>query len=124
MWRHEQARCACCWRPADYQGHLQVHHIIKSGRSDERCNFLALCFTFDQWSPRCHDLAEGLKIRRRDGSVWETLSLANCLWLKWESNPDEFDLKRLTELAHKNLPEPERPHQDYFESRFRIRRFS
>ena len=116
-WRQEQSRCACCWRPYYQNGAwIECHHIVKPGRSDELCNFLGLCAGFVE-GPRCHELAEGMRIRRDDGELWPTLSLANCLWLKRESDPENFDPARLEQLLHKFLPEPERPSELFFQCR-------
>ena len=56
-WAKTKGKCQACWkswREAEHEVmNLTVHHLIKSHRSDEPCNFLLLCC-------RCHGLAEGL----------------------------------------------------------------
>ncbi len=122
QWRQEQHRCACCWRPFNAPGsHLQAHHLVKLKRSDEPCNLLALCFCWGENACRCHDLAEGHAIRRGDGFLWPKLSFANCLWLKREANPDEYDAGRLEALLHRHVPEPEKPHEMLLAERTRYR---
>lgn len=94
----EQDRCACCWigRNPTLDRRLEIHHLVKLGRSDERCNLLMLC-------NECHRLAEGERIRVA-GELLPTLTLGMCLWLKLESDPEHFDLARLTKLRHWNMP--------------------
>lgn len=97
----DQQRCACCWIGVNpfLSRKLEVHHMIKQGRSDERCNLLRLC-------NECHRLAEFERVRV-DGKILPTLTLGRCLWLKLESDSEHFNLPRLAELYHKNLPEVE-----------------
>lgn len=92
----EQTRCACCHIPRRQAIYLrsgldlQIHHLIKRGRSDERCNLLRLC-------ERCHRLAELEQIREQ-GSLLPKLWLGICLTLKRQSDPAHWKPKRLLEL--------------------------
>lgn len=108
-WAAEHEVCACCdWTPwqrkrlsfDDCKFALQVHHIIKQGRSDDECNLLRLC-------NRCHDLAEYMHIRQESGVLFPKLTLGMCLWLKKESDPEHWNPERLEQLYHKRLPDLE-----------------
>lgn len=81
---------------------LQIHHIVKQGRAHEPTNLLRLCL-------RCHNLAEGLDVRGRDGRLLPKLMIGHCLWLKREQDPRDYDPVRLQELRACRLPDPERP---------------
>lgn len=95
-------RCACCGTTGkSWSSRLTIHHLVKLGRSHERCNLLRLC-----WNP-CHMLAEGERIRRADGLLYPKLTLGICLWLKRESDPEFWDPARLTQLRHSALPDLE-----------------
>lgn len=78
---------------------LSTHHIIKPGRSDEKCNLLRLC-------KRDHDLAEGMRIRVR-GELLPVLTIGVCLTLKKVRDPGDWNPERLTELFRQTLPEME-----------------
>lgn len=105
-------RCDCCWVGVGTYGvRHEIHHMLdgKYGRPDRPWNFLRLCF---QWTGNsCHRLAEGERIRREDGVLWPILSDANCLWLKQESDPDNYDPEAMqawmARVTRKRLPEPE-----------------
>jgi hypothetical protein len=77
---------------------LSRHHLVKAGRSDEDCNLLVLC-------QRCHDLAEGLRIRVA-GALLPNLPLAVCLAIKQVRDPAAFDAVRLAVLRGRPLPDP------------------
>lgn len=114
----EQQRCACCWIGVNpfLSRKLEIHHIIRQGRSDERCNLLRLC-------NECHRLAEGENIRQ-DGELLPKLSLGMCLWMKLESDYGNHNLRRLAELYHKRLPEPELLPDVHMDRRNRHRRYT
>lgn len=99
-----QTRCACCHLPrrqAVYRRNgldLQIHHLVKRGRSDERCNLLRLC-------ERCHRLAE-LEQVREAGQLLPKLWFGVCLTLKQESDSAYWKPERLLELyPRQTLPE-------------------
>lgn len=96
-WAQAQTSCHCCGINAG----LTTHHIVKPGRSDEPCNLLRLCM-------RCHDLAEGRSIRQ-GGKLLPKLTLAHCLWLKREREPESYDRPRLARLYHRKLPRAAKP---------------
>lgn len=100
----EHWRCACCWRKSGYTiaTRLETHHLVKPGRSDERCNLLRLC-------NRCHRLAEGERIRGADGELLPTLRLEHCLWLKRESDRRHWRPSRLAVLRRRALPQRVEP---------------
>lgn len=105
-WAAERDRCQVCginrWFSQPVSG-LQVHHIIKSGRSDEACNLLLVC-------DECHKVIEGERVVRYDGSRREPLTLANVLWFKQASDPEEYNEDRLTILyRHRQRTEKYRP---------------
>jgi hypothetical protein len=91
--------CAACWiGPNPFLSRkLEIHHVVRQGRSDERCNLLRLC-------NECHRLAEGETIRV-DGRPLPKLTLARCLFLKRESDPEYYVRWRLQQLYHKRLPQ-------------------
>lgn len=95
-WEAEHQVCASCgFRPGLGEGWLETHHILdgKYGRPNEPWNWLRLCGRFgDEDKPPCHRLAEGERVRRRDGSYWLTISDGMCLTMKRESDPANFDL--------------------------------
>ena len=113
----DQQRCACCWIGVNpfLSRKLEIHHLIKQGRSDERCNLLRLC-------NECHRLAEMESIRE-NGDLLPKLTLGMCLWLKLESDYGHHDLRRLTELYHKRLPECELLPDEHMDRRNKNRRF-
>ncbi len=76
---------------------LQIHHIVKPGRSDERANLSRLC-------NHCHCLAEGHSIRNDAGILWPWITLPRCLWLKKRIDPRNYDRARLQELYGQSLP--------------------
>ncbi len=103
-WAFSRGRCYHC----DYNLFLahfgrwgETHHIVKPGRSDLPTNWLRLC-------AYCHRLAEGHQIRV-EGKLLKNLTLANCLWLKIQHDPEEYDPVALTSLLGQTLPEPEQP---------------
>lgn len=78
---------------------LSTHHIIKPGRSDERCNLLRLC-------RRDHDLAELLTVTVSSVAL-PTLPIAVCLTIKKLREPHDHDPERLAELYGVRLPDPQ-----------------
>lgn len=108
-WASRHTRCAACWVPWNRCfPPIAVHHLIHGvGRSDEETCFLALC-------GRCHNT-------HHCGSRGPALTLAHCLWLKRESDPAEYDRKRLKELFGRTLPRAQRPPQWFFEQRSKWR---
>ena len=100
-WGQEHEACAACWAYIGMFGvMLENHHIIKTGRSDEELNLLRLC-------RRCHKLAEGERIRDDEGNLLPHITLAIALTLKMESDIEHWRPKRLEELRHSCLPNPE-----------------
>jgi hypothetical protein len=87
-WREEQTRCAACHRPKGqgWPPH-SAHHLLngRHGRPEDVRNLLLLCGT-------CHLLAELERIPHSDGGYWPVLTLAICLSLKIESDPENWDL--------------------------------
>jgi hypothetical protein len=82
---------------------MHTHHILggRFGRKDHPANFLRLC-------NECHTLVHSGGLRGESGTLLPTLSLANCLFLKRESDPENYDLAVLQGFAGKwILPEPE-----------------
>lgn len=72
---------------------LHLHHVIgAAGRSDERCNLLALCSEGPDQG--CHAEAHGGK-----------LPLGKILYHKWKADPDGIDWIRLAVLRGSFLPE-------------------
>ena len=118
-WAEQHLSCACCGRrEGAFGGHLENHHIVKRGRIDDPRCLLRLCFCWDSDEPSCHYLAEGGQVRRSDGRLWPTLSLANCLHLKRESDPENFDPTWLAGiLAPRRLPVPEALPVEFLEAR-------
>lgn len=89
--------CEACGVPADAEGRiwdatLELHHIIKRGRSDERTNLIRLCRI-------CHCRAEATSAPK----FWLTLGV--ILSIKKLRDPTGWDAKRLAELRLKNLPD-------------------
>lgn len=66
---------------------LEIHHIIKRGRSDERTNLIRLCRS-------CHQRAERTN---RDDKSW--LLIGHVLSIKKLRDPAGWDAKRLAELC-------------------------
>lgn len=93
---------------------LSTHHIVKAGRSDERCNLLRLC-------KRCHDLAELLTVKGGDGRELPRLTLAVCLAVKRDRDPGDWAPGRLAELRYPMaLPAPA-PVPAFLEEEYRRR---
>ncbi len=96
--------CHCCGIPrhrAQWQ-RLELHHILKSGRSDERTNLVLLCI-------RDHQLAEFHSIRADNGVLLPYLTLPRVLWLKKRIDPENYDRQRLQQLYGKRLPVASKP---------------
>lgn len=74
-----------------YPPGLQVHHIIKPGRSDEPCNYARVC-------SRCHQRIEGEWIVTPRGKRLGPISLGQVLWLKQKHDPENWNPERLCEL--------------------------
>lgn len=95
---------------------LQVHHIMKQGRSDENSNLLLVC-------SQCHAVIEGERLPDGPGH-WPELSLAHVLWSKRLHDNKHYDPERLCELWHRPLsalPEPESLPERYALERLRWR---
>ncbi len=71
---------------------LEIHHIIKRGRSDERCNLIKLCWF-------CHMRAEATSAP----DTW--LPLGVILSIKKLRDPEGWDADRLAELRLRPLPD-------------------
>jgi hypothetical protein len=96
-WSATKLFCACCWIDHATAERTQLvglaaHHVIKRSRirCDRPWNLLRLC-------ERCHRLAEGECIRV-NGEPLPTLTEGHCLWLKLETDRDEWQPKRLERL--------------------------
>jgi hypothetical protein len=98
LWNRYHTYCQVCGIPSRIAlaqaRPLSTHHLIKKARSDEPCNLLRLCL-------RCHNLAELLQIED-----YPLLTLAILLTVKSVREPDGHAPSRLSELLHKNLPDP------------------
>jgi hypothetical protein len=94
---------------------LERHHIVKQGRSDEACNLMWLC---QSWNRPCHLLTES-DVKDTAGLFGQAkswlpkLSIGACLTLKWISTPAEYSAARLQELRGSRLPDPEIPAEQY-----------
>ena len=106
-WTMSNQRCLACGihGRGTLERHIEAHHLIKWGRSDEACNLAPLCLF-------CHNAAENLR-SVRDGVVQPRLTLAHVLWLKRTFHPKEYNPARLEELRGMILPIPERPDDHY-----------
>lgn len=80
--------CEACGFPNGYYDRAHLHHIVKRGRSDERCNLLALCFG-------CHEKVH----------VGIELTLGVILSIKKLRDPAGWNPDRLAELRLKPLPD-------------------
>jgi hypothetical protein len=119
-WARGHDRCQVCWTPREmlasadiYPQRLEVHHIVKAGRSDEPTNLLMVC-------SRCHRVIEGERVPSGGKGYWPRLGLCNILWVKSTASQEEYDRDRLTLLlrnrertaiydplpCEKELPEP------------------
>lgn len=87
--------------------HLETHHIVKQGRSDEPCNLLRVCC-------QCHRVIEGEKASDELGPC-PPLKLEHVLWCKKQGDPQEYDRKRLAQLKHMALPSAKKPPQRYID---------
>jgi hypothetical protein len=99
--------------PALYGGvPCAVHHIIRSGRSDEACNEAFIC-------GRCHDLVHDGNIRDKEsGELLPRLTLGIVLTLKRVREPESWDPDRLQALYGSTLPDLE-PIPDFLEAEYR-----
>lgn len=87
-----------CQREGRWPPALQIHHIIKLHRSDERVNLSRTC-------DRCHRLIEGERIRDdRTGIHFPNLRLEHVLWAKREFDKVFYDRARLATIYHRSLP--------------------
>lgn len=84
--------CQACGIPGERR-QLHIHHLVKRGRSDERCNLLRLCWV-------CHNRAEAQGQR-----IAEWITLGTALAIKLYRDPGGWDAGRLTELFLKTLPD-------------------
>lgn len=120
-------RCACCWAPGGLStATLHRHHLLGGARRiDDPRNLLLLCFQWNEYRPRCHDLFHGANIRREDGSLWPALTLGMMLVLKAESDPDNYDPEYLQSLLGKRLlPEIEPLPQEFITERERWEQYT
>jgi len=92
-WRNQQSHCAACHKPKGegWPAH-SAHHLLngRHGRPKDVRNLLMLC-------GNCHRLAELERIQHPNGGCWPVLTLAMCLSLKLESDPENWDLAWLEE---------------------------
>lgn len=94
-----------CWACGYRQRQLDRHHIVKRLRSWELCNLALFC-------RRCHGAVEGER-NFYNGTLWPKIGLDHVLWMKWELDPLNYDIERLTELRGMSMPEPE-PLPDFY----------
>ena len=98
--------CGCGQFP--HRCTLVIHHIIKFGRCDERCNLFRVC-------PRCHDIIEGHCIRQPDGTRYSRIELEHVLYLKRIFDGRHYNRLRLTILAGRvTLPRTMKPPAVYY----------
>lgn len=89
-----------------------VHHIIRSGRSDEACNEAFIC-------GRCHDLVHDGNIRDpKTKELLPRLTLGIQLTLKKIRDPENWNPDRLQELFGQALPDL-LPIPDFLEREYR-----
>lgn len=98
-WAAAHPWCFCCGGEGDWLG-LQVHHLVKPGRSDEAVNLMMLC-------DFCHRATHGAILRGEDGWLWPNLTLGMQFALKQLREPDIWDQARLEELWGRYLPDLE-----------------
>lgn len=111
-WAAHHDYCMACGRSAAAAASdinawpgLQTHHIEKSGRSDEPCNYLRVC-------GECHNRIESHTVTRRiDGTrvVLPKITYGMTLWLKRRATLAEYDPARLAVLRGRPLPDVEEP---------------
>lgn len=117
-WRNERDRCYVCGIPTwkmygeRFPAWMQVHHIIKPGRSDEPCNLFAVC-------ARCHRVIEGERVPCGKRVYLPKLTLGMVLTIKQAADPDEWNPDRLVALYHRLLPDREFVPEYYLEERDR-----
>jgi hypothetical protein len=105
LYLEEHPYCQICGVPSHVAPNtnggigLSRHHIVKFGRSDEKCNLLSVC-------ARCHSLAEGRLIRVGE-SLLPKLTLGIVLTLKQLRTPNEYNAERLAQLYGQTLPDLE-----------------
>ena len=93
-WRSGFSRCGVCWWPEENSGRrLEVHHICggnaRSSGHDPR-NYLLLC-------NRCH----GVYHSGRVYALTPDINLGTLLFVKRESDPENYQPQYLAELRHK-----------------------
>lgn len=120
-WNAAHNYCMCCGIQVNQNPYrvLTTHHIIKSGRSDETCNLLRLC-----WQP-CHMAFEGQSSRiqglidpnirghKPDFVLYRAMSVGQALWLKKNRDGADWKPERLEVLYHKALPDLVKPFPEY-----------
>lgn len=123
QWNAAHVFCMCCGIQMNQNPYrvLTTHHIIKSGRSDEPCNLLRLC-----WQP-CHMACEGSISRIEEPinphihgfkpkfKLYPVLKLGHALWLKKNRDPKNWNPERLEVLYHKALPDLIEPPSEYLD---------
>jgi hypothetical protein len=112
-WADEHDSCAACgFRLGQLGGWLETHEILSGayGRPYDRRNYLRLCKRFER--PGCHDLAHG------SSNGWPKLTLENLLWLKRETEIENYDREWLKSIRG-TLPKAVRPDQRFIDERGR-----
>lgn len=114
-WAVEHDFCQCCGihrLKAQFERWpgLSTHHMVKPGRSDERCNLLRLC-------ERCHACAEMETRVDGKGQKLPYLPLGVCLTIKQLREPEDVDLERLEYLYGQKLPVLE-PYPQVYQDEF------
>ena len=105
----EFAYCWVCGRTdGPFPRKLEIHHIVKSGRSDERCNLFRAC-------QRCHDIIEGHCCGQPSGGRYPRIELEHVLYLKRIFDRRNYNRLRLTILAGRaTLPRAMKPPKIYY----------
>lgn len=88
--------CGLCWAMEGRKGTgtLECHHIINQSRVDEVCNLLMLC-------KACHwHHTHGGNVDDQ-GQRWPKITVGMILTCKKEADPEQFDLERIAEIAHR-----------------------
>jgi hypothetical protein len=92
--------CEACGKPEGPSVKLDLHHLVKRGRSDERCNLIRLCGPPSYWhSPSCHERVEATS----GSSSW--IPFGVILSIKKLRDPEGWNADRLAELRLRPLPD-------------------
>lgn len=107
--------CWACGRGPDYghapswwhaPWHLHQHHIVRQPRREDRRAVMLLC-------PICHGRIHGARFPHEP---WQTLTLANQLWLKRAHDREFYDRQFLAQSHVTRLPPGRAPAACYARS--------